>query len=103
MRLASNLIRSHFSRSFSTGKLVPPKFEPTVRQRPMPLENIEDQEEMERLIQKGGGENQQTIIVKDKKQFEGETNPKTGEIGGPKGMEPTRFGDWEKNGRISDF
>ena len=25
------------------------------------------------------------------------------EIGGPKGMEPTRFGDWEKNGRCSDF
>jgi hypothetical protein len=27
----------------------------------------------------------------------------TGEIGGPKGLEPTRFGDWEKNGRCSDF
>ena len=25
------------------------------------------------------------------------------EIGGPKGLEPTRFGDWEKNGRCSDF
>lgn len=25
------------------------------------------------------------------------------EIGGPKGAEPTRFGDWEKNGRCSDF
>lgn len=25
------------------------------------------------------------------------------EIGGPKGKEPTRFGDWEKNGRCSDF
>ena len=25
------------------------------------------------------------------------------EIGGPKGPEPTRFGDWEKNGRCSDF
>lgn len=28
---------------------------------------------------------------------------KVDEIGGPKGKEPTRFGDWEKNGRISDF
>ena len=25
------------------------------------------------------------------------------EIGGPAGPEPTRFGDWEKNGRCSDF
>ena len=25
------------------------------------------------------------------------------EIGGPSGPEPTRFGDWEKNGRCSDF
>jgi hypothetical protein len=25
------------------------------------------------------------------------------EIGGPEGPEPTRFGDWEKNGRCSDF
>lgn len=25
------------------------------------------------------------------------------EIGGPKGPEPTRFGDWEKNGRCIDF
>lgn len=25
------------------------------------------------------------------------------EIGGPKGLEPTRYGDWEKNGRCIDF
>ena len=25
------------------------------------------------------------------------------EIGGPKGPEPTRYGDWETNGRCSDF
>ncbi|WP_456071318.1 DUF1674 domain-containing protein [Haematospirillum jordaniae] len=25
------------------------------------------------------------------------------EIGGPRGAEPTRFGDWERNGRCSDF
>ena len=28
---------------------------------------------------------------------------KPGEIGGPKGPEPTRYGDWEINGRCSDF
>lgn len=31
------------------------------------------------------------------------TNPNTGEIGGPKGPEPTRYGDWERKGRVSDF
>ena len=25
------------------------------------------------------------------------------EQGGPKGPEPTRYGDWEKGGRCSDF
>ena len=25
------------------------------------------------------------------------------EQGGPKGLEPTRYGDWEKAGRCSDF
>jgi len=30
-------------------------------------------------------------------------NEETGEIGGPRGPEPTRYGDWEKGGRCSDF
>ena len=30
-------------------------------------------------------------------------NPHTGEKGGPKGPEPTRYGDWERKGRVSDF
>jgi len=25
------------------------------------------------------------------------------EIGGPKGLEPTRYGDWERKGICSDF
>ncbi|HEV2331624.1 MAG TPA: DUF1674 domain-containing protein [Gammaproteobacteria bacterium] len=36
----------------------------------------------------------------------GQQNPKSPrprEINGPKGPEPTRFGDWEKNGRCIDF
>lgn len=28
---------------------------------------------------------------------------KTEEFGGPKGPEPTRYGDWERGGRVSDF
>jgi len=37
----------------------------------------------------------------DKKQLLGKTLP--AETGGPKGLEPTRYGDWEKNGRCIDF
>jgi hypothetical protein len=25
------------------------------------------------------------------------------ELGGPKGLEPTRYGDWERKGIVSDF
>ena len=31
------------------------------------------------------------------------TTPKPKEIGGRDGLEPTRYGDWEKNGRCIDF
>jgi hypothetical protein len=29
--------------------------------------------------------------------------PESLEVGGPQGPEPTRFGDWERNGRCIDF
>jgi hypothetical protein len=36
-------------------------------------------------------------------EFEGEVNPKTGEVGGPKN-DPLRWkGDWSYNGRVTDF
>ena len=37
------------------------------------------------------------------KPFPNDTNPETGEIGGPRGPEPTRYGDWERKGRVIDF
>lgn len=40
-----------------------------------------------------------------KPEFEGETNPRTGEVGGPK-TEPLRWGsagDWSYNGKVTDF
>jgi hypothetical protein len=36
-------------------------------------------------------------------QHQPKESPASIEIGGPKGPEPTRFGDWEQNGRCSDF
>lgn len=35
--------------------------------------------------------------------FPDNKNPVTGEIGGPRGPEPTRYGDWERKGRVTDF
>jgi hypothetical protein len=38
-------------------------------------------------------------------EFEGDVNPKTGEVGGPKN-DPLRWGgkaDWSYNGRVTDF
>ncbi|XP_058792075.1 succinate dehydrogenase assembly factor 4, mitochondrial-like [Phymastichus coffea] len=35
--------------------------------------------------------------------FPDNINPKTGEQDGPKGPEPTRYGDWERKGRVTDF
>ncbi|MFC3655941.1 DUF1674 domain-containing protein [Xanthomonas hyacinthi] len=32
-----------------------------------------------------------------------EATPALREIGGRGGLEPTRYGDWEKNGRCIDF
>lgn len=45
---------------------------------------------------------------KDKTPLEGkvtsrDTGKKPKEYGGPEGPEPTRYGDWEKGGRCSDF
>ncbi|KAK0384289.1 hypothetical protein NLU13_8377 [Sarocladium strictum] len=38
-----------------------------------------------------------------KPEFEGDVNPKTGEVGGPKN-DPLRWkGDWSYNGRVTDF
>ena len=37
------------------------------------------------------------------KKWPGDVNPYTGERGGPAGPEPTRYGDWERKGRVSDF
>lgn len=35
--------------------------------------------------------------------FPDNKNPKTGEIGGPRGPEPTVYGDWQRKGRVTDF
>ena len=45
--------------------------------------------------------NKNKASKKDNKLFS--VSDKHEEFGGPKGLEPTRYGDWEVNGRVSDF
>ncbi|KAL7812752.1 hypothetical protein V8C26DRAFT_406468 [Trichoderma gracile] len=59
------------------------------------------------LKDKGDGTtlNQGGLFRGAKPEFEGDVNPKTGEVGGPKN-EPLRWGgngDWSYNGRVTDF
>ena len=41
--------------------------------------------------------------TKNSAQKESNQKKKPVEVGGRKGLEPTRYGDWEKNGRCIDF
>ena len=102
-------------------KIKPP---PLRRQGPMPLPRAE-QAEFEALVKKAqgsgisledaraqakpAGPNADLIEHRDlrrqpKKEFEGETNPRTGEVGGPK-RDPFAAGDndWQYSGRVTDF
>lgn len=68
--------------------------------RPLPLANTAEQLEIERLME-AKALNPDAPAVSPI--IGPEVNPETGEVGGPKGKEPTRYGDWERKGRISDF
>lgn len=96
-------------------------FSPTAVSKSEPLPRSAINSVMSRLLSSSTGESRperENAEVKfeenegksEKRAEEGEDdgdeldmNKETGEIGGPKGPEPTRFGDWEKNGRCSDF
>lgn len=41
-------------------------------------------------------------VLEEKKATEAQDKP-AAETGGPKGPEPTRYGDWEQKGRCTDF
>ena len=44
----------------------------------------------------------QDVLAKKRRAAKAKEAP-TGELGGPEGPEPTRYGDWEVGGRVSDF
>uniref|UniRef100_A0AC34F3R5 Succinate dehydrogenase assembly factor 4, mitochondrial n=1 Tax=Panagrolaimus sp. ES5 TaxID=591445 RepID=A0AC34F3R5_9BILA len=72
-------------RAFATTKKQPPKSGRT------PVGEFDDPAEKAEQEEEGPGTRRRII------------NPETGEIGGPQGPEPTRYGDWERKGRVSDF
>jgi hypothetical protein len=47
----------------------------------------------------------QKLLASSESQSRGESDApdEMKEIGGPKGPEPTRYNDWERNGRCYDF
>ncbi|CAG8648927.1 10395_t:CDS:1, partial [Acaulospora morrowiae] len=77
------------------------------RPGPVPLGNPEEQKEFEELVRKKNqgslSTNEELQVhpdLRDKppSQFEGDKNPLTGEIGGPK-QDPLRHGDWSYGSR----
>lgn len=61
---------------------------------------LETKKQVIPLIKQDTGGLQRDITAPTLKEKESEEPV---EIGGPKGPEPTRYGDWEKDGRCSDF
>lgn len=80
------------------------------RPSPLPLGDRKQQEEMMKLIRRNQEIAESTPNEKHKDaekeplaEFKDGINPSTGEVDGPKGPEPTRYGDWERKGRVFDF
>jgi len=91
----------------------PPKPRPQINQSPDSTpevgKDIETEAVNARVAATGKGEELHPDIRRGAKpEFEGDVNPKTGEVGGPKN-EPLRWGstgergDWSYNGRVTDF
>ncbi|KAK0100691.1 putative mitochondrial protein, conserved [Cadophora gregata] len=110
--------------AFSTPRAINPTISTTPRSRPQINQSpasatdskaktagvdVEVEAVDARIASTGKGEELHPDIRRGAKpEFEGERNPKTGEVGGPKN-EPLRWGstgdrgDWSYNGRVTDF
>ena len=82
------------------------------KRRPMKVSSKEYSDNWDRIFKKKSGEF--SFSEQDSKKCETtvgvlfhpedpKCNKKSVEIGGRKGPEPTRYGDWEKSGRCIDF
>ncbi|KAL2008745.1 hypothetical protein VTN00DRAFT_6939 [Thermoascus crustaceus] len=96
----------------STGAFSTPRTPPKVNQSPdsaaaaeQPATPTSSPSRAETKALDEGEELHPNLRLGAQPEFEGEKNPKTGEIGGPKN-EPLRWGasgDWSFNGRVTDF
>lgn len=79
-----------------------PSSRPQINQSP----DAVAEDKVYKVAAEGEGEELHPDIQRGAKpEFEGDVNPKTGEVGGPKN-EPLRWGssgDWSFNGRVTDF
>ena len=66
----------------------------------MPSETPAAKQEIQERIRKAGERARAEADARRSLQKDEQRPP---EIGGPKGPEPTRYGDWEKKGLTSDF
>ncbi len=81
---------------------------PGSRPGPIPLGDNDAQREMDKLIRRAERKAIETNLHQDAEReplpaHPDNRNPETGEVDGPKGPEPTRYGDWERKGRVYDF
>mmetsp|Transcript_4635 Transcript_4635/g.9291 ORF Transcript_4635/g.9291 Transcript_4635/m.9291 type:complete len:162 (-) Transcript_4635:582-1067(-) len=65
----------------------------------------EEKEKAENGLYRRGGivENDEEPVREEESVQKQATNEGPREFGGPPGYEPTRYGDWAKKGRVSDF
>ena len=59
-----------------------------------------DQAEIEKRIREAG---ERARAEADQRRAAEPQKPHAKEVNGPKGPEPTRYGDWERKGIVSDF
>ncbi|XBW37644.1 hypothetical protein QEN19_003225 [Hanseniaspora menglaensis] len=97
----SELIFEEYNESIAKNKIDdindPKKFEQLIKEKQAMMENFKGLE----------GEKETTSVPKTYStntipEFEGNINPKTGEVNGPK-QDPLKYGDWAYNGRVTDF
>ena len=105
----------------STGAFSTPRQPPKINQSPnsspsspnpdghatsLHTQRATDEDEAVRADVKKGDELHPNVRRGSPPEFEGDTDPRTGEVGGPKNN-PIRWqqmqGDWSYNGRVSDF
>jgi hypothetical protein len=109
--VTTNSTTSHPSASSEPAPATAPGQRLQINQSPasQPEKDIEIEAANARVAATGKGEELHPDVRRGAKpEFEGDVNPKTGEVGGPKN-EPLRWGstgdrgDWSYNGRVTDF